>query len=192
MFKDDEVRTVRREQTLSDGVSSSLLFTGTAGRLRILSESGLYKLVMRSDKKEALVFQDWVTREVLPSIRKTGGYQLADHGRTEMPLPADLAVAIQQLAAAQRELADRVVVALDEFRRQMQQQRDDQRMLTARQLIRSKVVTGIGAPELGRKLTTYCMNNGIPMGTEETDYGDVNTYPVSAARAWAAGRKLAA
>jgi prophage antirepressor-like protein len=37
----------------------------------IISESGLYKLVMRSDKKEAKAFQDWVTREVLPSIRKT-------------------------------------------------------------------------------------------------------------------------
>ena len=39
-----------------------------------VSESGLYKLIMRSDKPEAKAFQDWVTREVLPSIRKNGGY----------------------------------------------------------------------------------------------------------------------
>lgn len=39
----------------------------------VVSESGLYKLIMRSDKPEARQFQDWVTREVLPSIRKTGG-----------------------------------------------------------------------------------------------------------------------
>ncbi|MXN52002.1 BRO family protein [Shinella sp. AETb1-6] len=38
-----------------------------------ISESGLYKLIMRSDKPEARKFQDWVTREVLPAIRKTGG-----------------------------------------------------------------------------------------------------------------------
>lgn len=40
----------------------------------LVSESGLYKLTMRSDKAEAKQFQDWVTREVLPSIRKTGTY----------------------------------------------------------------------------------------------------------------------
>nr|WP_321484275.1 BRO family protein [uncultured Cohaesibacter sp.] len=40
----------------------------------VISESGLYKLVMRSDKPEAKKFQDWVTRDVLPTIRKTGQY----------------------------------------------------------------------------------------------------------------------
>ncbi|MBT9368315.1 Bro-N domain-containing protein [Rhizobium sp. CSW-27] len=40
----------------------------------IISESGLYKLIMRSDKPEARKFQDWVTREVLPAIRKDGMY----------------------------------------------------------------------------------------------------------------------
>jgi prophage antirepressor-like protein len=36
------------------------------------SESGLYKLVLRSDKPQAKKFQDWVTRDVLPAIRKDG------------------------------------------------------------------------------------------------------------------------
>jgi prophage antirepressor-like protein len=36
----------------------------------IISESGLYKLVMRSDKPEARAFQDWVTKVVLPAIQK--------------------------------------------------------------------------------------------------------------------------
>lgn len=61
----------------------------------ILSESGLYKLIMRSDKSEARKFQDWVTREVLPAIRKTGGYLLNEEARDTaraddrqaMPLP---------------------------------------------------------------------------------------------------------
>lgn len=34
-----------------------------------VSESGLYKLLMRSDKPEARAFQDWVTKVVLPAIR---------------------------------------------------------------------------------------------------------------------------
>ncbi|WP_440982390.1 BRO-N domain-containing protein [Shinella sumterensis] len=53
-----------------------------AGRaLTFVSESGLYKMVMRSDKPEARQFQDWVTREVLPSIRKDGGYVLGERAR---------------------------------------------------------------------------------------------------------------
>lgn len=40
----------------------------------IISEPGLYRLVMRSRKPEAKEFQRWVTHEVLPQIRKTGGY----------------------------------------------------------------------------------------------------------------------
>lgn len=47
-----------------------------AHKLNVISESGLYKLTMRSDKKVAKQFQEWVTREVLPSIRKTGTYTM--------------------------------------------------------------------------------------------------------------------
>lgn len=44
------------------------------GNANIISESGLYKLVLRSDKPQARPFQDWVTKTVLPAIRKDGGY----------------------------------------------------------------------------------------------------------------------
>lgn len=40
----------------------------------IISEPGLYRLVMKSRKPEAKEFQRWVTHEALPQIRKTGGY----------------------------------------------------------------------------------------------------------------------
>lgn len=43
----------------------------------IISESGLYALVLRSRKPEARKFAKWVTSEVLPSIRKTGKYDIA-------------------------------------------------------------------------------------------------------------------
>ncbi|UYG09586.1 Bro-N domain-containing protein [Halomonas sp. M4R1S46] len=43
-------------------------------RVLFVSESGLYKLVMRSDKPQARPFQDWVTKVVLPTIRKEGAY----------------------------------------------------------------------------------------------------------------------
>ena len=40
----------------------------------IISEAGLYSLILRSRKPEAKAFKRWVTQEVLPSIRKTGAY----------------------------------------------------------------------------------------------------------------------
>ncbi len=40
----------------------------------IINESGLYNVILRSDKPEAKPFRKWVTSEVLPSIRKTGTY----------------------------------------------------------------------------------------------------------------------
>lgn len=58
------------KQTLSAKELASLhLVGGSLGNRRasLISESGLYKLVMRSDKPEAKAFQDWVTREVLPA-----------------------------------------------------------------------------------------------------------------------------
>jgi len=39
-----------------------------------INESGLYCLILRSHKEEAIEFQTWITKEVLPSIRKTGQY----------------------------------------------------------------------------------------------------------------------
>lgn len=46
-----------------------------------LTESGVYKLIFKSHKEEAERFQDWVTDEVLPTIRKTGG--MVQEGREE-------------------------------------------------------------------------------------------------------------
>lgn len=40
----------------------------------IINESGLYNVILRSDKPEAIPFRRWVTHEVLPSIRKHGAY----------------------------------------------------------------------------------------------------------------------
>ena len=41
-----------------------------------LTESGVYKLIFKSRKEEAERFQDWVTDEVLPTLRKTGTYSI--------------------------------------------------------------------------------------------------------------------
>lgn len=48
---------------------------GRQGMANLVNESGMYKVIFQSKKKEAKEFTTFVTSEVLPSIRKTGGYQ---------------------------------------------------------------------------------------------------------------------
>ncbi|WP_308793962.1 ORF6C domain-containing protein [Agathobacter sp.] len=65
-----------------------------AGETNFITESGLYAVILRSDKPNAKKFRKWVTAEVLPSIRKTGSYgmpkttggqiQLLAQGYTEL------------------------------------------------------------------------------------------------------------
>lgn len=55
-------------------VRSVLTTFGTKDTI-CLTEQGLYFFLGRSDKSAALPFQKWLAGEVLPSIRKTGGYQ---------------------------------------------------------------------------------------------------------------------
>ena len=43
---------------------------------KIVNESGLYAMIFQSKKKKAKDFKRWITKEVIPSIRKTGGYNL--------------------------------------------------------------------------------------------------------------------
>ena len=47
---------------------------GLSGQANIVNETGLYQIVLRSDKPEAKEFQRWVTHDVLPSIRRHGAY----------------------------------------------------------------------------------------------------------------------
>lgn len=49
---------------------------GRQGETNIINEPGLYTLVLGSRKPEAKTFKRWITHEVIPSIRKTGGYQV--------------------------------------------------------------------------------------------------------------------
>lgn len=65
--------------TIKNSDVQNLNFRKIANRgENFLTESGLYKLIFKSHKEEAERFQDWVTDEVLPDIRKKGYYMSAD------------------------------------------------------------------------------------------------------------------
>ena len=70
-----EVSIVRRR--LDDALCQTHPTLDSLGRTQqatIVSEPGMYEVVLRSDKPEAAAFRRWITSEVLPSIRRTGGY----------------------------------------------------------------------------------------------------------------------
>lgn len=47
---------------------------GLSGEANVINESGLYNVILRSDKPEAKPFRKWVTSEVIPAIRRHGSY----------------------------------------------------------------------------------------------------------------------
>lgn len=51
---------------------------GRTQQINFVTESGLYDVIIRSDSEIAKPFRKWITSEVLPSIRKTGKYDIAD------------------------------------------------------------------------------------------------------------------
>lgn len=57
-----------------DLMSVKLTSGGQHRDMTAISESGLYDTILRSDKPQAKPFRKWVTSEILPTIRKTGGY----------------------------------------------------------------------------------------------------------------------
>ena len=79
---------------------------GGAQETSTVSEPGLYKLIMRSRKPEAKAFQRWVTHEVLPAIRKTGGYIAAKHDETPEQIMARAVIVAQDTIERQKRQLD--------------------------------------------------------------------------------------
>lgn len=71
---DDKSQVDRLTVSSNDGQN------GGAQYFNIISESGLYILIFKSRKETARSFRKWVTSEVLPTIRRTGGYGVASAG----------------------------------------------------------------------------------------------------------------
>lgn len=71
-------KTYVRWETVSKYLSQKV------GKGDFITEPQFYKLAIKANNETAERFQDWVTSEVLPSIRQTGGYQLKQLSPTEM------------------------------------------------------------------------------------------------------------
>ena len=71
-------------------------------QLNFITEPNLYKCIFQSRKKEAEQFQDWVCGEVLPSIRKSGGYMVARVDETPEQIMARALIVAQETISRQK------------------------------------------------------------------------------------------
>lgn len=91
-----------KERLSEKGVHSiPTLTAGGEQRLLYINESNLYKAIFHSRKESAERFTDWVTSEVLPSIRKSGGYIAGQEQMTDSELIA------KALLVAQKQINER-------------------------------------------------------------------------------------
>ncbi|OAK18682.1 antirepressor [Bacillus wiedmannii] len=85
----------------------SVKLTGMNMKSVLVNESGLYSAIMQSKKPQAKAFKKWVTSEILPSIRRDGGYMVAHEEETEEDLIARALILAQKtLARKEKQLKE--------------------------------------------------------------------------------------
>lgn len=85
-----------------DSDERAMFNIGRQGETNIINEPGLYSLILRSRKPEAKRFKRWITHEVIPTIRKTGGAYLTDAKAEELINNPDLVISLAQQVKALR------------------------------------------------------------------------------------------
>lgn len=117
-------------------------------KTNIINESGLYNVILRSDKPQAKPFRKWVTSEVLPSIRKHGGY-LTPEKVEEALLNPDTLIRLATDLKTERE--KRMLL-------EAQAQKDKPKVLFADAVATAKTSILIG------ELAKLLKQNGVDMG----------------------------
>jgi prophage antirepressor-like protein len=101
-----EIQNSRRSANLLDEDEKLMYTLCTSGQNRetwLVNESGLYSLTLTSRKPQAKAFKKWITSEVLPSIRKTGSYEVKPMSDSELMSRA-LLIAQQTLDSANKKV----------------------------------------------------------------------------------------
>lgn len=83
-----------------DKLSTQIEYTGQKRNVTVINESGLYSLILSSKLPNAKKFKRWVTSEVLPTLRKTGRYEI----------PSDPMGALKLMFEAQTQTNEKVAV----------------------------------------------------------------------------------
>lgn len=170
----------------SDVTDSNIRKLNNAGE-NFLTESGVYKLIFKSKKKEAEKFQDWVTDEVLPQIRKTGGYIPINEEESEQDILAKALLIAQNTLQKKNELLKAKDKELESKNKFLNQIAASENSLLVREVakVASKENIKIGERKLWEKLrswglifknSTEPMQRGIEQGLFEVVEGTRESY----------------
>jgi len=152
-------------RNVSDAVGR--LETGEKGialvdKLLIINESGLYRLIFRSDKPEAKRFQSWVFEEVLPQIRKTGTYAPPQVKNPAHQLLIDTVVRLDAVEQRALEAEHRAEEANANARRAL----ETQLFFTIAEYVYinhlQKQIPESAYKACSDHLRAYCLDHGIP------------------------------
>ena len=186
-----------KDRLKKDGVVNNDVIDSLGRRqvANFINESNLYKCIFQSRQPYAEKFQDWVTEEILPEIRKTGSYSLVPKSYAEaLRLYAD-EVEQCELMQKQRDEAIRTKAYISDkktataMNTASQKSREVEKL--KRELDKSKEFASIKAAEIRLKskfdwkpLRNYCTSHELEMPKIfDANYGSVRTYP---AEAWQA------
>ena len=166
-----------------DGVVKCYPIVDKLGReqnAKFLTESQMYKLIMRSNAKNAEAFQDWVCNEVLPSIRKTGSYSQKPLTQIEI-LQSSVAI----LAEQEKKISLLENKTDDLYKEQLKVKHNINRLLNndnymtliAFMNLHNIKQKGYHLPSLGKKAKKLSLEQGAFMGAViDPRYGRINTY----------------
>lgn len=179
---------------------------GGGQKMSIISEAGMYSLILRSRKKEAKEFKRWVTHDILPSIRKTGSYSMAPKTYAEALRALAAEVEMREAVEQQKQLAERQRDEAIRTKAEIGNRREATAMATASAAVRQrdaladrmgegrkwKTVKAIPwlldvfAPsrgmysQVGRKLSEMSQRMGYPVHeVEDSAYGTVKAYHIA-------------
>ena len=128
---------------------------GRQGETTIVNESGLYTVILRSDKPQAKPFRKWVTSEVLPSIRKHGAYMTEQTLERALTSP-DFLIELATQLKTEQEQRRRLETTVAAQSKQMEQ--DKPKVLFADSVAASRSSILIG------ELAKLIKQNGVDMG----------------------------
>ena len=139
-------KAIARHVDEDDGVKRTLIDSlGRKQRAAFINESGLYALILSSKLEGAKRFKRWVTSEVLPAIRKQGGYMVAKEGESEKEV-MKRALEIVKTTLAKR---DEQIAKLQPRAEYAESVLDSITCITTTQLAKE---LGMSAQELNRRL----------------------------------------
>ena len=112
---DKDEKVLLNKDIFKDDLKS---YFGNYGEKWFITEPGLYVLIVRSSKPKAKAFRRWVTHEVLPSIRKTGKYEIVPTSKEEqvanaLILAHEIIAEKQKLLALEQEAHEKTLLMLE-------------------------------------------------------------------------------